>query len=94
MNLYTETITQFEFVGNNKMVKSDCFSIAFKVPSGGNSVNINGSIIPAGESLSISQLPGMIDRTQYEVLFISGTGTNNLEVSRTVPKNQPSQIGV
>lgn len=94
MSRYIETITVFEFVQANKMIKSDCFAITFKNETGGNVININGSLLQPSESLEITQLTGNIDRTQYNVIFNTGTGANLLTVTKTVPKNQPSEIGL
>ena len=79
----TNTVTQF--VGENAMVTSECVSIAFFRPTtGSNAVWINGIPIEAGQTLSISQNVGDIDKTQYEVKFTAGAGANELYVLRTL----------
>jgi len=49
------------------MITSDCVAIAFKRPTGSNPVNVIGYQLAEGETLTISQNVGDIDRTQYDV---------------------------
>ena len=79
----TNTVTQF--VGENTMILSDCIAIAFFRPtSGSNPGWINGIPIEAGQTLSVSQTTGDIDKTQYEVTFGTGAGANEVYVLRTL----------
>jgi hypothetical protein len=79
----TNTLT--EFVGKNKMITSDCTAISFFRPTTStNPVFVNAIPIEAGQTLSISQNVGDIDKTQYEVSFGTGVGSNELYVLRTV----------
>ncbi len=77
-------INETQFVGENKMVTSDCFAITFKRPTGSAAVSVNGYPLAAGESLQFEQTDNHLDRTQYNVVF-SGGGTQQLYVFRTVP---------
>jgi hypothetical protein len=79
----TNTVTQF--VGKNSMVTADCIAIAFFRPtSGSNPVFVNGIPLEAGQTLSIAQNTGDIDKTQYEVNFGTGAGANECYVLRTL----------
>lgn len=79
-----DVINETEFVGENKMVKADCFAITFKRITGSNPVSINGYPLGDGESLQFEQTENHLDRTQYNCVF-SGGGTNQLFVFRTIP---------
>ena len=50
-----DVINETEFVGENKMVKADCFAITFKRITGSNPVSINGYPLGDGESLQFEQ---------------------------------------
>jgi len=78
------TTTDCQTLGESMMITSDCIAIAFKRPTGSNPVNVIGYPIAEGETLTISQNVGDIDRTQYRVDFGSGTGTNTCHVFRTL----------
>lgn len=73
----------FQFVGENKMVTSDCLAITFKRPTGSNAVSVNGYPLAEGEALEIAQSQNNIDRTQYNIKF-SGAGSDQLWVFRTL----------
>ena len=47
INVTNET----QFVGENKLVTSDCFAITFKRPTGSTAVSVNGYPLAEGESL-------------------------------------------
>lgn len=79
------TQTIFEYVGDYKMQESDCIAIAFFRPTTSNPVSVNGLPIEAGQTFRVEQNVGDIDRTQYEIIFSTGTATNELYVMRTVP---------
>lgn len=79
----TNTVTQF--VGENTMITSDCLAIAFFRPlTNTNPVWVNGIPIEAGQTLSIGQTTGDVDKTQYEVSFGTGAGANECYVLRTL----------
>jgi hypothetical protein len=79
----TNTVTQFQ--GENGFITSDCIAIAFFRPtSGSNPVWVNGIPLEAGQTLSISQTTGDIDKTQYEVKFGTGAGADELYILRTL----------
>ena len=78
------TQTIFEYVGDYKMQESDCIAIAFFRPTTSNPVSVNGLPIEAGQTFRVEQNVGDIDRTQYEIIFSTGTATNELYVMRTV----------
>lgn len=80
MNTITETMS----IGVATMVTSDCTAIAFNRPIGSNPVNINGYPLGAGETFTVAQNTGDLDRTQYQIFFGSGTGTNECYVFRTL----------
>jgi len=84
MNLIN-TNTTFEFVGQTKSITSDCFSIAFFRPSTSNPVSINGLPLEAGQTLSIEQSVGQIDRSHYDIVFGAGADTNELHIIRIIP---------
>lgn len=78
------TQTLFEFVGDTKMLTSDCIAIAFRRKAGTNPVTVNGYPLEENETLRIAQNVGDIDRTQYQIAFQSGAASNELHVFRTV----------
>jgi len=78
------TQTLFEFVGDGKMLTSDCIAIAFRRKAGTNPVTVNGYPLEENETLRIAQNVGDIDRTQYQINFQTGTGANELHVFRTI----------
>ena len=77
------TTTEIQYVGEATMITSDCIAIAFNRPTGSNPVNVNGYPLQQGQTLTISQNTGDIDRTQYQIFF-SGAGTNECYVFRTL----------
>ena len=85
-NVYLETITDFKSVSKGQQVESNCLSISF-VNKGTNACNINGLELAQGESFAVDQTSGCLDRTKYQVSF-TGIGTNALQVTRILPKNQ------
>ena len=78
------TTTEIQAVGEATMITSDCIAIAFKRPTGSNPVNVIGYDLADGETLTISQNVGDIDRTQYTVYFGTGAGSNICHVFRTI----------
>lgn len=79
------TTTETEYVGAQKMVTSDCFAITFVRPTGANPVSVNGYPLEEGQALKIKQNVGDIDRTQYSIVFGTGTGSDACWVFRTLP---------
>jgi hypothetical protein len=47
-------------------------------------VNVNGYPLQAGQTLRISQNTGDIDRSQYQIYFGAGTGSDECYVFRTL----------
>jgi hypothetical protein len=82
------TQTEFEYIGDNKMQESNCIAIAFNRATGSNPVSVNGYPLESGQTLRIEQNVGDIDRTQYNVVFSSGAGTNECYCFRTLPLGQ------
>jgi hypothetical protein len=78
------TITETQYVGEATMITSDCIAIAFKRPTGSNPVNVNGYPLADGETLTISQNVGDVDRTQYQIYFSAGAGSDECYVFRTL----------
>lgn len=78
------TTTEIQYVGESLMITSDCIAIAFNRPTGSNPVNVNGYPLAEGQTLRISQNVGDIDRTQYQVNFGTGTGSNECYVFKTL----------
>jgi hypothetical protein len=78
------TITETQYVGEATMITSNCIAIAFNRPIGSNPVNVNGYPLQAGQTLRISQNTGDIDRSQYQIYFGTGTGSDECYVFRTL----------
>ncbi len=78
------TTTEIQAVGEATMITSDCIAIAFKRPTGTNPVNVSGYPLADGETLTISQNVGDIDRTQYQIYFGAGAGIDECYVFRTL----------
>jgi hypothetical protein len=78
------TITETMYVGEATMITSDCIAIAFNRPIGSNPVNVNGYPLQAGQTLRISQNTGDIDRSQYQIYFGTGSGSDECYVFRTL----------
>jgi hypothetical protein len=72
------------YVGEATMITSDCIAIAFNRPIGSNPVNVNGYPLQEGQTLRISQNTGDIDRSQYQIYFGGGTGSDECYVFRTL----------
>ena len=78
------TTTDCQTIGEATMITSNCIAIAFKRPTGSNPVNVIGYDLADGETLTISQNVGDIDRTQYSVFFGTGAGSDICHVFRTI----------
>jgi hypothetical protein len=78
------TITETMYVGEATMITSDCIAIAFNRPIGSNPVNINGYPLQEGQTFRVSQNTGDIDRSQYQIYFGTGTGSDECYVFRTL----------
>lgn len=83
-----DIINETQYVGENKMITSDCFAITFKRVLGSNPVSVNGYPLADGESLQFEQTENHLDRTQYNVVFGTGGSGNELYVFRTIPLRQ------
>jgi hypothetical protein len=79
-----KTTTNCQTIGEATVITSDCIAIAFKRPTGSNPVNVIGYPLSEGETLTISQNVGDTDKTQYDVVFGSGAGSNICHVFRTI----------
>jgi len=84
MNNCINVINETQYIGDNTIVKADCFAITFKHITGSASVTINGYPMADGESLTFAQTENHIDRTQYNVVF-SGLGTKSVYAFKTIP---------
>jgi hypothetical protein len=78
------TITETMYVGEATMITSDCIAIAFNRPIGSNPVNVNGYPLQEGQTFRVSQNTGDIDRSQYQIYFGTGTGSDECYVFRTL----------
>ena len=79
------TTTDCQAVGESTMITSDCVAIAFKRPTGSNPVNVIGYDLADGETLTISQNVGDIDRTQYDIRITETVAGSSLcYVFRTI----------
>jgi len=77
-----------EFVGQYKIVRSDCMAIDFYAPDGSNGFTVNSVSVPAGANYSISAADGFIDVTQYNINFaVDGDVGNQCIVTRTIEVN-------
>ena len=85
INRPIDVVNETQYVGENKMIFSDCFAITFKRIIGSDPVSVNGFPIGDGESLQFEQTENHLDRTQYNVVFGTGGTGPNLFVFRTIP---------
>lgn len=88
------TITESLSFSKNAIVKSDCIAIQFFVPSTGNPIRVNSVPVLPGQERIISMSSPYLDTTQYELVFDSGTGTNECIVSKTILVDNPDEIGL
>lgn len=80
------TITENLYYGKSQQITADgCFAISFFRPSTSNPVQINGIPLEAGQTLSIKQNVGDEDWSVYEIVFYSGTDTNEMYVTKIMP---------
>ena len=91
-NYFLEAIVDFQNIETSKMIQSNCLEIKF-INNGNKDCFINGVKLDQNERLEIRQQPGFIDRTQYQVIFRGETGNPDLDIIRTLPKNQ-SKVNV
>lgn len=83
-NKIMNTTTEIQAVGEGTMITSDCIAIAFRRKTGTNPVNISGYPLEEGETLTIAQNVGDIDRSQYQISFGAGGGADECYVFRTL----------
>jgi hypothetical protein len=84
-NEIMNTTTDCQAVGESTMITSDCVAIAFKRPTGSNPVNVIGYDLADGETLTISQNVGDVDRTQYDIRITETVvGSSLCYVFRTI----------
>ena len=80
------TQLETQFVGQAMQIKADgCYAITFFRPNTSNPVSVNGIALEAGQSFSIKQNVGDEDWTTYEIVFYTGTSSNEMYVSRVMP---------
>ena len=80
------TITENLYYGKSQQITADgCFAISFFRPSTSNPVQINGIPLEAGQTLSIKQNVGDEDWSVYEIVFYTGTDTNEMYVTKIMP---------
>jgi len=91
-NYFLEAIVDFQNIETSKMIQSNCLEIKF-INNGNKDCFINGVKLDQNERLEIRQQAGFIDRTQYQVVFRGATGNPDLDIIRTLPKNQ-SKVNV
>lgn len=81
-----QTILETMFYGKSQQITADgCYGISFFRPSTSNPVSVNGIPLEAGQTLSVKQNVGDEDQTTYEIVFYTGTASNEMYVSRIVP---------
>lgn len=77
------TRTENLYYGKSQQIEADgCFAISFFRPSTSNPVQVNGIPLEAGQTLSIKQNVGDEDWSTYELVFYSGTATNEMHVTK------------
>lgn len=91
-NYFLEAIVDFRNIETSQMIQSNCLEIKF-FNNGNKDCFINGVKLDQNEMLEIRQQPGFIDKTQYQVVFRGEQGNPDLDIIRTLPKNQ-SKIDV
>lgn len=80
------TITENLYYGKSQQITADgCFAISFFRPSTSNPVQVNGIPLEAGQTLSIKQNVGDEDWSVYEIVFYTGTSTNEMYVTKIMP---------
>ena len=80
------TRLETQFVGKPMQIHAEgCYGITFFRPSTSNPVSVNGVPLEAGQSYSIKQNVGDEDWTTYEIVFYTGTDSNEMYVSRVMP---------
>jgi hypothetical protein len=80
------TRLETQFIGKPFQIQAEgCYAITFFRPLVSNPVSINGVPLEAGQSFSVKQNVGDEDWTTYEVVFYTGTDTNECYVSRVLP---------
>lgn len=80
------TITENLYYGKSQQIAAEgCFAITFFRPSTSNPVQVNGFPLEAGQSYSIKQNVGDEDWSTYEIVFYSGTSTNEIYVTKIMP---------
>ena len=81
-----KTITENVFYGKSQQVIADgCYGISFFRPTTSNPVQVNGIPLEAGQTLSIKQNVGDEDWSVYEIVFYTGTASNELYVQKIMP---------
>ena len=77
------TRTENLYYGKSQQIEADgCFAISFFRPSTSNPVQVNGIPLEGGQTLSIKQNVGDEDWSTYEIVFYSGTATNEMHVTK------------
>jgi hypothetical protein len=80
------TRTENLYYGKSQQIEADgCFAISFFRPSTSNPVQVNGIPLEAGQTLSIKQNVGDEDWSTYEIVFYTGTSTNEMHVTKIMP---------
>lgn len=80
------TITENLYYGKSQQIAAEgCYAISFFRPSTSNPVQINGIPLEAGQTLSIKQNVGDEDWSVYEIVFYTGTDTNEMYVTKIMP---------
>ena len=80
------TRTENLYYGKSQQIEADgCYAISFFRPTTSNPVQINGIPLEAGQTLSIKQNVGDEDWSVYEIVFFSGSDTNEIHVMKVMP---------
>ena len=80
------TTTENIYYGRSQQITADgCYAISFFRPSTSNPVNVAGIPLEAGQTLSIKQNVGDEDWSVYEIVFGSGSATNEMYVTKIMP---------
>lgn len=78
------TTTEIIYIGKSQQVESNgCYAISFFRPTTSNAVSVEGLPLEAGQTFAIKQNVGDRDYTIYDIVFTSGSSTNEMYVMRT-----------
>jgi hypothetical protein len=71
----------YENINRSQNYQADASDVTF-VNNGSNNVLINGLLMQQGDSMSDSAFGMEYSNTNYSIIFVAGTGTNDLVIKR------------